>query len=123
VATRRLARNAFFQPLRTRRPSAKTKNEELRIPPAVEVGIVHGLPEPGTATAQMKVLDQQASRALCACDYPPPLRACKTLFLRVNDLKVHLRADAAEISADSSQLRVPFPSCDGYVEKVPTLSW
>jgi hypothetical protein len=45
------------------------------------------------------------------------------MFLRVNDPKVHLRADGADVSSDFAQLRIEFPSGTGYVEKTVTLSW
>jgi hypothetical protein len=45
------------------------------------------------------------------------------LFLRLNDVKIHPRVDGAEVSADSSQIRVQFPPGAGYVEKAVTLSW
>ena len=43
-------------------PGAKWAANVLRIPlPAVEAGLSHGLPEAGSTTQQMKVLDQQYS--------------------------------------------------------------
>jgi glycogen debranching enzyme len=110
--------------LRSRAPGAKIENGELRIPlPAVEVGIAHGLPEAGVRTLQMKVLDQQSSPHSLRLRLAAPANSHQTLFLRINDPKIHLRIDGAETSADSAQLKVQFPPGAGYVEKTATISW
>jgi hypothetical protein len=110
--------------LQSRAAGAKIENGELRIPlPAAEVGIAHGLPEAGAVTSQMKVLDQQESPHSLKLRLSAPANSYQTLFLRVNDPRVHLRTEGAEVSANSSQLRVQFPSGVGYVEKVVSLSW
>jgi hypothetical protein len=103
---------------------AKVDNGELRIPlPAVEVGISHGLPEPGAVTSQMKVLDQQMSPRSLRLRLSAPANSDQTLFLRLNDPKIHLRSEGTKLASNSSQLQVHFPSGTGYVEKVVTLSW
>jgi glycogen debranching enzyme len=110
--------------LRSRAPGATTVNREMRIPlPAVEVGIAHGLPEAGAHTSQMKVIDQEASLHSLRLRLSAPAESQQTLFLRLNDSKVHLRIDGAEASADSAQLSVHFPPGTGYVEKSVALSW
>jgi hypothetical protein len=110
--------------LRSRAAGSRIQNEELRIPlPAVEVGIAHGLPEAGAVTSQMKVLDQQQSPHSMRLRLSAPANSYQTLFLRLNDPKIHLRTDGTEVSADFTQLRVQFPAGAGYVEKVVTLSW
>jgi glycogen debranching enzyme len=110
--------------LQSRAAGAKIENGELRIPlPAAEVGIAHGLPEAGAVTSQMKVLDQQESPHSLKLRLSAPANSYQTLFLRVNDPRVHLRTEGAEVSANSSQLRIQFPSGVGYVEKVVSLSW
>lgn len=110
--------------LRSRAAGARIENGELRIPlPAAEVGIAHGLPESGAITSQMKVLDQQESPHSLRLRLSAPANSYQTLFLRLNDPKIHLHTDGSEVSADSAQLRMQFPSGAGYVEKVVTLSW
>jgi len=110
--------------LRSRVAGAKFENGELRIPlPAVEVGIAHGLPEAGATTSQMKVLDQQTSPHSLRLRLSAPANSYQTLFLRLNDPKIHLHAEGVEVSPDSVHLRVQFPSGSGYVEKIVTLAW
>ncbi len=110
--------------LASRAAGAKTERGELRIPlPAAEVSIAHSLPEPGSRISQMKVLDQHASAHSLWLRLSAPANTLQTLFLRVNDPKIHLRTNGAEVSADSSKLRVRFPAGAGYVEKQVNLSW
>jgi hypothetical protein len=110
--------------LLSRAPQARTVNGELRIPlPAVEVGLDHGLPVAGAITSQMKVLDQQQSARTLRLLLSAPANSRQTMFLRVNDPKIHLRTDGADVSADPTQLRIEFPVGTGYVEKTVTLSW
>jgi glycogen debranching enzyme len=110
--------------LESRAPGAKNEKGELHIPlPAAEVGIAHGLPEAGGRTSQIKVLDQKESSRSLQLRLSAPADSHQTLFLRVNDRKIHLRSDGAEVSADAAQLRIQFPPGPGYVEKVVTLSW
>ncbi len=110
--------------LASRAPGAKLVNGELTIPlPAVEVGLAHGLPEPGSVTSQMKVLDQRADARSLSLRLSAPANTQQTLFLCVNDPKIHLRIDGGEISAGSSELRLQFPAGEGYKEKEVKLSW
>jgi hypothetical protein len=110
--------------LRSRVAGAKLENGELRLPlPAVEVGIAHGLPEAGAITSEMKVLDQQTSPHSLRLRLSAPANSYQTLLLRLNDPKIHLHAEGVEVSPDSVQLRVQFPSGSGYVEKFVTLTW
>jgi hypothetical protein len=110
--------------LLSRAPQARTVNGELRIPlPAVEVGLDHGLPVAGAVTSQLKVLDQLQSARTLRLLLSAPANSRQTMFLRVNDPKIRLRTDGADISADSAQLRIEFPSGTGYVDKTVTLSW
>jgi glycogen debranching enzyme len=97
---------------------------ELRIPlPAAEVGINHGLPEAGAITTQMKVVDQQISSNSLRLRLSAEANSQQTLFLRVNNRKIHLRIDGAQESSDSSQIRIQFPGGSGEVEKEVVLSW
>lgn len=110
--------------LRSRAAEARIENGELRIPlPVVEVGVPHGLPEAGSVTSQMKVLDQQESPHSLRLQLSAPANSDQALLLRLNDPKIHLKLDGAELSPDSAHLRMRFPSGTGYVEKVVTLSW
>jgi glycogen debranching enzyme len=105
-------------------PGAKLENGELRIPlPAVEVGLSHNLPEPGSVTSQMKVLDQRVSAHSLELRLSAPANTLQTLFLRLNDQKIHLTIEGAERSADSSELRVRFPPGAGYTETKINVSW
>jgi len=110
--------------LSSRATIAAAGNGEIRTPlPAVEVGVTHGLPEAGAVTAQMKVIDQRESTRSLRLRLSAPANSSQVLFVRLNSSKIHLQVDGAELSSDSSQLRVQFPSGAGYVEKVVTLSW
>jgi hypothetical protein len=91
--------------------------------PAVEVGISHGLPEPGNRTSQMKVLDQQTTSRSLQLKLAAPANTQQTLFLRLNDPKASPRIEGARNSPNSSQLKVQFPSGTGYVEKTVSISW
>ncbi|HEY4054652.1 MAG TPA: hypothetical protein VGL74_12955 [Terriglobales bacterium] len=110
--------------LASRAAGAKLTNGELWIPlPVVEVGLPHGLPEPGSPTTQMKVLDQSADARSLSLRLSAPASTQQTLFLRVNDPNIHLRIEGAELSAGSPELRVQFPAGEGYKEKEVSLSW
>jgi hypothetical protein len=110
--------------LRSLTSGATGENGELRIPlPLAEVGIGHGLPQPGAVTAQMKILDQQKSPRSLRLRLAAPANSQRTLFLRINDPKIHPRVEGAELSTASAELLVRFPSGDGYVERVVTVSW
>jgi hypothetical protein len=110
--------------LSSRAAGAKIVNGELRIPlPPVEVGLTHGLPEAGSVTSQMKVLDQQLSDRALTLRLTAPAGSEQTLFLRTNGPKNRLRIEGAKALPDLTQLQVEFPSGSGYVQKVVTLSW
>lgn len=110
--------------LRSRAAGATIENRELRIPlSAVEVGIAHGLPEAGAVTAQMKVLDQHESPHSLRLRLSAPASRHQTLFLRLNRPNIRLQIEGAELSSDSTQLRIEFPPGTGYMEKEVTLKW
>jgi len=110
--------------LESNTPGAKNEKGELRIPlPAVEVGMAHGLPQAGAITSQLKVLDQKQSPRSLQLRLSAPANSLQTLFLRVNDPKIHLRTDRAEVSPGAAELRIRFPPGSGYVEQLVTLSW
>ncbi len=108
----------------SRSPGARVENGELRIQlPAVEVGVGHGLPEAGALTSHMKILDQQQSPHSLRLRLSAPANSHQTMFLRLNEPNIRLKADGAEFDADSTQLRTQFPPGIGYIEKTVILSW
>lgn len=110
--------------LRSNAAGTKIEHGALEIPlPAVEIGIAHGLPEAGAITSQMKVLDQQKSPNSLKLLLSAPAGSAQTLFVRLNDPRVRIRVEGAQLSADSAQLKILFPSGTGYIEKTVTLSW
>src|SRR5215469_3067658 len=110
--------------LKSRAPGASFSKGELRIPlPAVEVGVSHGLPELGSTTWQMKVLDQQITARSLRLRLAAPGGSEHMLFLRVNDPRIRVRTEGAEVSPDSRSLHVRFPPQPGSTEKVVQLSW
>jgi hypothetical protein len=103
---------------------ARMGTGELLIPlSAVEVGIGSGLPAAGAVTSQMKVLDQKQSPRSLQLTLAALAGGDESLFVRVNDRKIRLRVDGAKLLADSTRLDIQFPSGNGYVQKVVTLSW
>ena len=110
--------------LQSRTDGARVEKGELQIPlPAVEVGIEHGLPQPGAVTSQMKILDEQESPHSLRLRLSAPAGSDQTMFLRVNDSKVHPHIDGATVAPDLSGIHIQFPSGNGYVEKTVSVSW
>jgi glycogen debranching enzyme len=122
--------------LSSRTAGAQTHGPELRIPlPAVEIGMEEELPEPGSVTMQMKVLDQQATPHSLTLRLAAPAGSSQTLFLRINDPKLRsgrspLRSTSVGIpdkSAALQTLHIDFPANsandDAYVEKQITFDW
>jgi glycogen debranching enzyme len=106
----------------------KFANGVLRIPlPAVEAGIAHGLPQPGSTTQQMKVIDQQTTANSITLKLSAPGGSRQSLFLRINDKKVKLHMDGAEATQEGNaalmKLQVTFAAGTGYVEKAVTFKW
>jgi glycogen debranching enzyme len=109
-------------------PGAKWAANVLRIPlPAVEAGLSHALPEPGSTTEQMKVLDQQYSANSLTLRLAALAGSHQTIMLRVNDARAKPRAEGAQIQpAGASSLRpvhVDFGAGEGYVEKTIKFTW
>jgi len=63
----------------------------------VEVGLDHGLPEAGSVTSQMKVLDQEQSKRSLRMLLSALAKSHQVMFLRVDDPKIHLQIDRASI--------------------------
>jgi hypothetical protein len=109
-------------------PGAKWTANVLRIPlPAVEAGIAHGLPEAGSTTQQLKVLDQQYSANSLSLRLAALGGSQQTIMLRVNNMRVKPRVEGAQIqqtgSASLRPVQVDFAAGEGYVEKTVKFTW
>ncbi|HKW99991.1 MAG TPA: hypothetical protein VJN43_19780 [Bryobacteraceae bacterium] len=93
---------------------------EIRLPlPPVEIGIPHALPQPGSATGQLKVLDQQLAATRLTLTLEAPAGSVFELPLRINRPGLHLTgANVAQ-----GKLRVDFPPGRDFVRQVVTLTW
>ncbi|MGB8536012.1 MAG: hypothetical protein WCD57_06340 [Acidobacteriaceae bacterium] len=114
--------------LASRTPGAKVSDNLLRIPlPAVEIGLAHALPEAGSTTQQMKVLDQQYSGNAFTVTLSAPAGSRETLMLRVNDRRASPRVEGGQLgTAAGSSLRpveVDFGAGQGYVEQKVMITW
>ncbi len=114
--------------LTSRAEGAKFLNGALHIPlPAVEAGIGHGLPHPGSTTQQLKVIDQQYAPRSLELTLAAPAKSIQTIFLRINDKKVKPHMDGASALPDGTpslqKLRVEFGPGTGYVEKKVSITW
>lgn len=113
--------------LESRVPGSAPTSGGLKIPlPAVEVGISHGLPEPGEVSSQLKVLDQRYRPRSLTLQLSAPAGSTQTLLLRVNDDHAKLRSSDVLLPASQksvSNLQVIFPPGTGYLEKTVTISW
>jgi len=100
--------------------AAPATMRELRIPlPPVEVGIPHGLPEPGARTQQLKVLDEQYAANRLAITVEAPGGSIQELPLRIN--QAGIRLSGAE--TDGRNLRIRFRPGTGYRRETVTLTW
>jgi hypothetical protein len=109
-------------------PGAKWAENVLRIPlPAVEVGLSHALPEPGSTTQQLKVLDQQYSVNSLTLRLSAPAGSHQTIMLRINDAHIKPVADGAQVAQESSSslrpVQIDFGAGEGYVEKTVKFAW
>ncbi len=113
--------------LKSRTPGAQFADGTLRIPlPTVEAGITEKLPEPGSTTQQMKVLDQQTSAHSLTLRLAAPAGSSQTLMLRINRKNLKLHATGVDVAAGSEalqKLQITFPAGSGYVEKELTFGW
>ena len=106
---------------------AQGAGNELRIPlPAVEVGLDHALPEPGSTTQQMKVIDQQSSMNSLTLTLSAPANSRQTIMLRVNDTHARVHIEGAQMPPEDSLVRpvqIDFSAGEGYVEKTVKFTW
>jgi hypothetical protein len=109
-------------------PGAKWTSNVLRIPlPAVEAGLSHALPEAGSTTQQMKVLDQQYSTNSLTMRLSAPANSHQTIMMRVNDTRAKPQVEGAQIlqtsGASLRPVQIDFASGEGYVEKTVRVTW
>lgn len=122
--------------LRSRTSGAKLARGILRIPlPAVEIGDDEGLPQPGSITSQMKVLDEASEARSLTIHLAAPAGSTQTLFLRINSPQIlahheRLLASGVDIPATLmplQKLKVQFPpnpsGNSAYVEKEISFHW
>ena len=121
--------------LRSLVEGAEFSSGELRIPlPAVEVGVEEELPEAGSVTGQMKVIDQQATPHSLILRLAALAGTTQTLFVRINDAKLRaatstLHASGVEIpdrTAALQKVQVEFGSGAGsgaWIEKEVRFQW
>jgi hypothetical protein len=102
------------------REDCRAPRHELRIelPPA-EIGIPHGLPQPGSTTQQLKVLAEERFSNRLTITMEAPGGSTYELPLRINRPGLHV--SGAEIADE--KLRVRFPTGPGYQREVVRLSW
>ncbi len=113
--------------LASRTTGAAMKNGALRVPiPAVEAGISEQLPEPGSETHQMKVLQESYADRSLVLRLSAPGGSTEKLSVRENGPGIKLGTSDGELAAAENGMRaltVRFPEDDGYVEKTVTLRW
>jgi len=113
--------------LKCRTPGAKLVNGVLQIPlPAVEAAITQDLPEPGSSTQQMKVLDQKSTENSLTLRLSAPAGSAQTLWLRINRPQKSLHATGVTLpdaNKPLQKLQIEFPSGTGYVEKEISFNW
>jgi glycogen debranching enzyme len=113
--------------LKSRANGAKIEGSTLRIPlPAAEVTVKQELPEFGSETQQMKVLDEKHLARGLSLTLSAPAASRQTLLLRENSYSLKVQTQDAEIGSLKDGLRtitVQLPAGKGYVNKNVTLSW
>jgi hypothetical protein len=113
--------------LKSRSNGAKIEGSTLRIPlTAAEVTVKQELPEFGSETRQMKVLDEKHLARGLSLTLSAPAASRQTLLLRENSYSLKVQTQDAEIGSLKDGLRtitVQLPAGKGYVNKNVTLSW
>jgi glycogen debranching enzyme len=107
--------------------SARTEGTSVTIPlPPVEVGVPHGLPLPGSRTAQLKVIREAADAHSLKLQLEAVGGTVVRLPLRRNSTKLNVTADGGQIEKASSVLDalvVRFADRTGYQSQTVTLRW
>ncbi len=113
--------------LQCRTTGARLTNGVLQIPlPVVEAGITQDLPEAGSATQQMKALDQQTTPNSLSLRLSAPAGSTQTIWLRINHPEPSLHATGVSLpdaKTPLQKLHIEFPAGSGYVEKEIAFSW
>ena len=94
--------------------------------PAVEVAVPHGLPLPGSRTAQMKVLAETREGRSLKLELEGMAGTTVSLKVRRNEAKLKLSADGAAVvpvAGGSDAMEVRFPDGVGYQGKTVVLHW
>jgi glycogen debranching enzyme len=93
--------------------------------PAVEVTLPHGLPLPGSRTAQMKVLNETRTDHSLTLELEGMAGSSSNLKLRRNGAKVKVRAEGGIIGEGSASetLTVNFAGNAGYQPRTVILRW
>ena len=107
---------------KVRLAGASGDGSTLRLPlPAVEVAIPHGLPTPGSRTAQMKVLNEAYESHSLRLELEAMGGSQSILTLRRNNTAGAVQVEGAKLDAD--KLSVDFAPGTGYVTQVVTIHW
>lgn len=122
--------------LRSRAPGMQLRRGELRIPlPAIEVGVEEGLPQPGSVTSQMKVLDEAYQSRSLTVRLAAPAGSTQAIYLRINSPQILARRDRLQASGVDlprpllplQKLKVDFAASSlnnsAYVEKEVSFHW
>lgn len=87
--------------------------------PGVEIQIPTNLPEQGSETRQLKVLDEQYSARQAVIRLEAQAQSTYDLTVRLN--RPHTTVEGAALNG--AKLHVQFPAGNGYVSKILTFSW
>jgi glycogen debranching enzyme len=107
---------------------ARIVGDVVQVPlAAVEVGISHGLPEPGSRTRQMKVLAQEYQGRSLKLELEGEGGSTARMVVRRNEAKGTLAATGGTLSGAGAdglmRLEVSFPAGAGYQGRTVVLSW
>lgn len=122
--------------LRSHTAGGRLTGGELRIPlPAVEVGVEEALPQPGSVTSQLKVLDEQFQSRSLALHLAAPAGTTQMLYLRINNPRIlgrkgRLHTSGVDVPAalvPLQKLKVSFAATSSnsgmYVDKEISFHW
>lgn len=87
--------------------------------PAVEIGIPANLPEQGSETKQLKVLDEQYSSRQAVIRFEAQAQSTYDLPVRLN--RPHVTVSGGDLIG--GKLHVEFPNGNGYQGKTVTFNW
>jgi hypothetical protein len=99
-------------------PAAAAHQLRLELPP-VEIGIPHGLPEAGSPTRRLKIVDEQLAANHLTLTMEAPGGSTYELPVRIN--RSGLRLSGAEVL--DGKVRVQFPPGESYQRQTVTLRW